>query len=237
MTAGFLLNDNFHIVYLDNVIFHRLQRRLIGSELGLWVKTATKIPDFQPIFNIILLLPTYVCLRGSAPDPAGGLAAPPDPQLGNVGSHPCRGPRRIAGPRAPKPHNPPLMVGQNKSLGQWRKASMPLHFNRISFQEGHFRVKPSGNLRKLQVDMVANLETKSFQVCDSRAVEKFLGLWHISFNVVFPQIDKQDKKERTCNEYTAFSRDNINLQYSSPLLIFGSDVFRVLAVSLWRLRQ
>ena len=39
------------------------------------MQTATKIPDFQPIFNI--LLPKCVCLRGSASDPTGGLPAPP----------------------------------------------------------------------------------------------------------------------------------------------------------------
>ena len=30
------------------------------------------------------------------------------PQLANVGSHHSRGPHRIAGPRAPRPHDPPL---------------------------------------------------------------------------------------------------------------------------------
>ena len=30
------------------------------------------------------LLPMCVCFRGSAPDPAGGLTAPPDPQLGKI---------------------------------------------------------------------------------------------------------------------------------------------------------
>ena len=32
------------------------------------------------------------------------------PQLANVGSHHWRGPHRIAGPRAPRPHDPPLFV-------------------------------------------------------------------------------------------------------------------------------
>ena len=39
------------------------------------MQTATKIPDFQPIFNI--LLPKCVCLRGFASDPTWGLPAPP----------------------------------------------------------------------------------------------------------------------------------------------------------------
>ena len=30
------------------------------------------------------LLPICVCFRGSAPDPAGGLQRPPDPQLGKI---------------------------------------------------------------------------------------------------------------------------------------------------------
>ena len=51
----------------------------------------TKIPAFYPISNI--LLPQCVCLWGSAPDPAGRGLQRPRPQLGNVGSHPCRGPR------------------------------------------------------------------------------------------------------------------------------------------------
>ena len=41
-------------------------------------------PDFKLIFKIFL--PKCVCFRGSAPDPAGGLQRPPDPQLENVGS-------------------------------------------------------------------------------------------------------------------------------------------------------
>ena len=53
-----------------------------------------------------------LCLGGSAPDTVVGLTAPcapaPTLQLGNVGSRPYRGPHRIAGPRAPRPHDPPL---------------------------------------------------------------------------------------------------------------------------------
>ena len=49
--------------------------------------TATeKIPDFK--FICKRFLPKCVCLRGSAPDPAGGgLTAPPDPQLEKVEFH------------------------------------------------------------------------------------------------------------------------------------------------------
>ena len=51
--------------------------------------TATeKRPDFKLIRNFFL--PKCVCLRGSAPDPAGGLTAPPDPQLEKVGLQPIR---------------------------------------------------------------------------------------------------------------------------------------------------
>ena len=35
--------------------------------------------------------------------------------------------------------------------------------------------------------MVANRKTKYFQVCDSRTVENFSGLWQISFNMILPQ--------------------------------------------------
>ena len=56
-----------------------------------------------------ILLPKCVCLRGSALDPTGGFQRP---QLANVGSHHSRGPHRIAGPRAPRPHDPPLAQPQ-----------------------------------------------------------------------------------------------------------------------------
>ena len=50
------------------------------------VYTATEQrPDFKLIRKIFL--PKCACLRGSAPDPAGGLTAPPDPQLEKVGLH------------------------------------------------------------------------------------------------------------------------------------------------------
>ena len=37
------------------------------------------------------------------------------PQLANVGSHHSRGPHRIAGPRAPRPHDPPLVLSNDFS--------------------------------------------------------------------------------------------------------------------------
>ena len=51
-------------------------------------------------------LPPGLCL---APRWGGGLQLPQTP-AGNVGSQPCRGPHRIAGPRAPRPHDPPLRL-------------------------------------------------------------------------------------------------------------------------------
>ena len=42
--------------------------------------------------------------------PQTPLGAYSDPQLGNIGSHPGRGPHTIAGPRAPRPHDPPLCI-------------------------------------------------------------------------------------------------------------------------------
>ena len=41
-------------------------------------------PDFPPIFN--RLLPKIRLHPGLCPDPAGGLTAPPNPQLDKVGS-------------------------------------------------------------------------------------------------------------------------------------------------------
>ena len=63
--------------------------------------------DFQPIFNI--MFPKCFASGALPRTPLGGLQLP-RPQLGNVGSHPCRGPHRIAGPRAPRPHDPPLRI-------------------------------------------------------------------------------------------------------------------------------
>ena len=60
-----------------------------------------------------ILLPKCVCLRGSASDPTGGFRRP---QLANVGYHHCRGPHRIAGPRAPRPHDPPLVTTAHELL-------------------------------------------------------------------------------------------------------------------------
>ena len=89
------------MVYLDNVIFHRLQRRL--SDRNYWCRRRPRCLIFSQ-FSIYVVakmrLPPGLC-----PDPAWGL---PAPQLANVGSHHCRGPHRIAGPRAPRPHDPPL---------------------------------------------------------------------------------------------------------------------------------
>ena len=55
---------------------------LIGSEIGMYTATE-KRPDFKLICK--RFLPKCACLRGSAPDPAGGITAPPDPQLEKVG--------------------------------------------------------------------------------------------------------------------------------------------------------
>ena len=52
------------------------ERRLSDRNYGCRPYTATeKIPDFKLIRK--RFLPKCVCLRGSAPDPAGGLTAPP----------------------------------------------------------------------------------------------------------------------------------------------------------------
>ena len=69
------------------------------------MQRATKIPDFQPIFNI--LLPKCVCLRGSASDPTGGFPAPPASK--RWVSPLQRAPQNCGPqPRAPRPQDPPL---------------------------------------------------------------------------------------------------------------------------------
>ena len=78
--------------------------------------------------------------------------------------------------------------------------------------------------------MVANLKTKGFQVCDSRAVENFSGLWQISFNTILPQTSNtifihKCQDEIPYKEDTVYLRDNIN--YTT--FAFYS-LFRVLAV-------
>ena len=84
------------LVYLDNVIFHRLQRRLSDRNHACRRRSRYLISaNFQ-----------YYCYQ-NALSPALCNSAP---QLGNIGSHPCRVPHRITGHRAPRPHDPPLMV-------------------------------------------------------------------------------------------------------------------------------
>ena len=99
--------DKFHIglVYLDNVIFHG---RL--SDRNYWCRR-------RPRYLIFSQFSIYCCQNafasGALPrTPPGGFQLP---QLANVGSHHCRGPHRIAGPRAPRPHDPPLVGGCQKA--------------------------------------------------------------------------------------------------------------------------
>ena len=90
---------------------------------------------------------------GSAPDTTEGLQHTPDPQLGNVGSRPCRGPRRIAGPRAPKPHDPQLhmhepwhvatVLGKRKSISAYLK-----------FQVGLFQAATIGLTQEFSVTVM-----------------------------------------------------------------------------------
>ena len=87
------------IVYFDNLIFHRLQRRY---RIGIGCRwRPIKIPDFQPIFNI--LLPKCFASGALLQTPLGDFRRPRLPVEKR-----CRGPHRIAGPRAPRLHDPPL---------------------------------------------------------------------------------------------------------------------------------
>ena len=86
------------------MIFHRLQRRLSDRNYG--CRRRPRYLIFSQ-FSIILCFCQNAFASGALPrfPPGGGLQRP---QLANVGSHHCRGPHRIAGPRAPRPHDPPL---------------------------------------------------------------------------------------------------------------------------------
>ena len=57
-----------------------------------------------------------LCLRGSATDTVVGLRAPQHPSwetLGHSLADSCGGSHRIAGPRAPRRHDPPLGLAEN----------------------------------------------------------------------------------------------------------------------------
>ena len=92
--TGFLINDNVHIVYLDNVIFHRLQRRLSDRNYGCRRRPRYLISaNFHVVAKMRLAPGGFQC-----------------PSWQTLGLPHCRGPHRIAGPRAPRPHDPPLDV-------------------------------------------------------------------------------------------------------------------------------
>ena len=67
------------------------------------VDAATKIPDFQPIFNIYVA--KMLCLRSSAPHPAGGLQPPRPPDGKRLVTHLQRSPTES---RAPAPRYPTI---------------------------------------------------------------------------------------------------------------------------------
>ena len=52
------------------------------NQLYIYTYIIIKLYNNTTIFS--RLLPICVCFRGSAPDPAGGLTAPPPPQLGKI---------------------------------------------------------------------------------------------------------------------------------------------------------
>ena len=90
--TDFLINDNVHIVYLDNVIFHRLQRRLLDRNYGCRRRPRYLISaNFHVVAKMRLAPGGFQC-----------------PSWQTLGLPHCRGPHRIAGPRAPRPHDPPL---------------------------------------------------------------------------------------------------------------------------------
>ena len=70
MTVVVLINDKFNIVYLDNVIFHRLQRRLSGRNYGSRRRRRYLIFLKLSICCCEMRLPTGLC---PGRDPPGGL--------------------------------------------------------------------------------------------------------------------------------------------------------------------
>ena len=100
--CGFL-NDTFHTVYLDNMIFHRLQRRLTDRNYG-----CRQRPRYLIFSQFSICCCQNAFASGALLRISPGVSSQ-HPQLANVArSHHCRGPHRIAGPRAPRPHDPPL---------------------------------------------------------------------------------------------------------------------------------
>ena len=93
------------IIYLDNVIFHRLQCRLSDWNYA--------DGDYDTWFSAnvqYIIAAKMLCLRGSAPDTVVGLTAPPPrPSCETLGHTLAEGPQNC-GPQAPRPHGPPLNV-------------------------------------------------------------------------------------------------------------------------------
>ena len=102
MTVVVLINDKFNIVYLDNVIFYRLQRRNFGSRR-------------RPRYLIFSQFSICCCQNAFASGTLTTYLGLQRSQLANVGSHHCREPRRIAGRRATRPHDQPLTKVCNSS--------------------------------------------------------------------------------------------------------------------------
>ncbi|KAI0242287.1 Thiosulfate sulfurtransferase [Lamellibrachia satsuma] len=61
----------------------------------------------------------------------------------------------------------------NGGLQRWIADGLPTTQEIPTYQEGNITVTDNVSFKKLHAAMVANFEAKCFQVCDSRAVEKF----------------------------------------------------------------
>ena len=90
------------LVSLDNVIFHD---RLLDRNY-----VCRQRPRYL-IFNRPYIVAKMCLCPGPLPRTPPGGGGFQRPQLANVESRHSRGPHRIAGPRAPRPHDPPLHVG------------------------------------------------------------------------------------------------------------------------------
>ena len=100
------------IVYLDYVIFHRLQHCLSERNYG-----CRRRPRYLISVNFQHIVAKMLYPRGSVPDPAEGLRRPRHP-AGKRWVTPCRGPHIIAGPMQglETPRSAAALLAQSRAL-------------------------------------------------------------------------------------------------------------------------
>ncbi|KAK2193479.1 hypothetical protein NP493_12g05051 [Ridgeia piscesae] len=88
----------------------------------------------------------------------------------------------------------------NGGLQKWTAEGVRTTQTIPTYQEGNFAVGYNPRINKLHADMMANFEKKCFQVCDSRAVEKFsAGHYPEAINIPFAAmlLDKDTNSMKT----------------------------------------